>query len=135
MRPEILNPLFTPVTDLPGIGPKSAALIERVAGPHVWDLIRAQPSRMQQRTRLSEPSSLYEDQLVTLPLFILQHFIPRSPKAPYRVNGMAGDIPVSLVFFNAKGSWLQGQLPVREVRLVSGKLARFNNNWQITHPD
>ena len=77
MRPEILNPLFTPVTDLPGIGPKSAALIERVAGPHIWDLVRAQPSRMQQRTRLSEPSSLYEDQLVTLPLFVLQHFIPR----------------------------------------------------------
>ena len=135
MRPEILNPLFTPVTDLPGIGPKSAALIERVAGPHVWDLIRAQPSRMQQRTRLSEPSSLCEDQLVTLPLFVLQHFIPRSPKAPYRVTCMAGDIPVSLVFFTAKGAWLQGRLPVREVRLVSVKLARFNNNWQITHPD
>ena len=135
MRPEILNPLFTPVTDLPGIGPKSAALIERVAGPHVWDLVRAQPSRVQQRTRIAEPTPLYEDQLVTIPLFVLQHFIPRSPKAPYRVNCMAGDTPVSLVFFNAKGSWLQGQLPVREERLVSGKLARFNNNWQITHPD
>ncbi|MGB1157640.1 MAG: ATP-dependent DNA helicase RecG, partial [Alphaproteobacteria bacterium] len=66
---------------------------------------------------------------------VLQHFIPRSPKAPYRVNCMAGDVPVSLVFFNAKGSWLQGQLPIREERLISGKLARFNNNWQITHPD
>ena len=135
MRPAILNPLFTPVTDLPGIGPKSAKLIERVAGTHVWDLMRAQPSRMQQRTKIKEPTALYEDQLVTLPLFVLQHFVPRSPKAPYRVNCMAGETPVSLVFFNAKGSWLQGQLPVREERVVSGKLARFNNNWQITHPD
>ncbi|MGB1147349.1 MAG: ATP-dependent DNA helicase RecG, partial [Alphaproteobacteria bacterium] len=135
MRPAILNPLFTPVTDLPGIGPKSAALIERVAGPHVWDLIRAQPNRVQQRTRITEPTDLYEDQLVTLPLFVLQHFVPRSPKAPYRVNCMAGETPVQLVFFNAKGPWLQGQLPQREDRIISGKLARFNGNWQITHPD
>ena len=135
MRPAILNPLFTPVTDLPGIGPKSAALIERVAGPCVWDLLRARPHRVQQRSRITEPSALYEDQLVTLPLFVLQHVVPRSPKAPYRVNCMAGNTAVQLVFFNAKGPWLQGQLPVREDRLVSGKLARFNGAWQITHPD
>ena len=74
MRPAILNPLFTPVTDLPGIGPKSAALIERIAGPHLWDVLRAQPHRVQQRTRIDAPSDLYEDQLVTLPLLILQPY-------------------------------------------------------------
>ena len=135
MRPAILNPLFTPVTDLPGIGPKSAALIERIAGPHLWDVLRAQPHRVQQRTRIDAPSDLYEDQLVTLPLLILQHAAPRNPKAPYRVNALAGDIPVQLVFFNARGAWLEGQLPPRADRVVSGKLARFNGNWQMTHPD
>ena len=85
-------------------------------------------------TRIDAPSDLYEDQLVTLPLLILQHAAPHSPKAPYRVNALAGDIPVQLVFFNARGAWLEGQLPTRADRVVSGKLARFNGNWQMTLP-
>ena len=39
MRPDILFPVFAPVTSLPGIGPRMAKLVEKVAGPHVVDLL------------------------------------------------------------------------------------------------
>ena len=39
MRPEILFALFAPVTSFDGVGPRIAKLIEKVAGPHVVDLL------------------------------------------------------------------------------------------------
>ena len=39
MRPDILFPLFAPVTSLDGIGPRIGSAIERLAGPHVVDLL------------------------------------------------------------------------------------------------
>ena len=39
MRSALLDPLFAPVTVLPGIGPQLGRLIEKVAGPLVVDLL------------------------------------------------------------------------------------------------
>ena len=39
LRPEILFPLFAPVTSLPGIGPRLGKLVERLAGPAAIDLL------------------------------------------------------------------------------------------------
>jgi len=44
MRPDILNPLFAPVTALSGIGPRLAEPIGRLAGPKVVDLLWHLPS-------------------------------------------------------------------------------------------
>ncbi len=39
MRPQILFPLFAPITGLPGIGPRTARQIAGLAGPLVVDLL------------------------------------------------------------------------------------------------
>ena len=39
MRPEILFPLFAPASSLKGVGPKIAPLVEKLAGPHVRDVL------------------------------------------------------------------------------------------------
>ncbi len=44
MRPEILFPLFAPVTSLPGVGPRGATAIETLAGSKVVDLCWHLPS-------------------------------------------------------------------------------------------
>ncbi len=44
MRPEILFPLFAPVTALAGVGPRFAKLFERLAGPQVVSLLWHLPS-------------------------------------------------------------------------------------------
>ena len=43
-RPEILFPLFAPVTALGGVGPRIGKLIEKLAGAHVVDLLWHLPS-------------------------------------------------------------------------------------------
>src|SRR5437867_3307673 len=50
MRPEILFPLFSPVTSLKGVGQKIAPLVEKVAGPTVRDLIFLSPQSFIRRT-------------------------------------------------------------------------------------
>ena len=44
MRPPIPYPLFSPVTSLPGIGPRIGKLVERLAGPFLADLLWHLPS-------------------------------------------------------------------------------------------
>lgn len=39
LRPAVLFPLFRPVTSLPGLGPRLGKLAEKLAGPHVTDLL------------------------------------------------------------------------------------------------
>ena len=44
-RPFILDPLFRPLTDLPGVGPRNAALFEKlIFGPKILDLLWHKPS-------------------------------------------------------------------------------------------
>ena len=39
MRPEILFPLFAPVTKLPGVGPRIVKLVEKCVGTQLVDLL------------------------------------------------------------------------------------------------
>ena len=51
MRPEILFPLFADVSTLKGVGPRSAPLVHKVAGPLVRDVLFLSPSGIIQRRR------------------------------------------------------------------------------------
>ena len=44
MRPQVLYPLFAPARSLPGVGPRLAAVVEKLAGPRVVDLLWHLPS-------------------------------------------------------------------------------------------
>jgi len=44
VRPEVLYPLFADIGTLPGVGPRTRPLVERLAGPHVVDLCWHLPS-------------------------------------------------------------------------------------------
>src|SRR5436190_19717286 len=50
MRPEILFPLFAPVTTLKGVGPRVAPLLEKLAGTKVRDVLWLQPHSLVRRT-------------------------------------------------------------------------------------
>ena len=50
MRPEILFPLFAPITSLKGVGPRVAPLLEKLAGPIVRDVAFLVPHSLVRRT-------------------------------------------------------------------------------------
>ncbi|QQR40685.1 ATP-dependent DNA helicase RecG [Devosia rhizoryzae] len=142
-RPETLQPLFRSLHSIKGVGDKLAALLTRFFGAPegqeaiVLDILMHMPSGVVDRRRQVGIAEAYMNQVVTLRLHIDRHQPPPrgKPHIPHRVfaHDETGDI--SLVFFRAQGGWVEKALPVGGERWVSGQIAFFNGEKQITHPD
>jgi len=135
MRPEILFELFKPVTSLKGVGPRIAALLEKVAGSHVVDLCWHLPSGLIDRRYSPTVAEAQAGVIATLTLTILTHKKPANRRMPYKVICEDETGKIELVFFHAHEDYLRKNLPEGEIRVVSGKLETFGNGLQITHPD
>ncbi|MEM7121296.1 MAG: ATP-dependent DNA helicase RecG [Pseudomonadota bacterium] len=135
MRPEILFPVFMPVTGLPGIGPRLAKLVERVAGERVVDLLWLLPTGMVDRRHAPDIRDAEPGQIVTLRLTVGEHQPRRNRRQPYRIICTDDTGSLMLVFFHAKEDYLKRTLPTGELRIVSGKLERYGDRLQMVHPD
>jgi ATP-dependent DNA helicase RecG len=135
MRPEILFPLFAPATSLKGVGPKVAPLVEKLAGPLVRDVLFLKPHSLVKRKPASF-LSLVDGEVATLSVVVNDHQRPRGPSQPWRIRVVASDSGfLTLTFFKGHGPHLERQHPVGAKRIVSGKVERFNDTWNIVHPD
>jgi len=134
VRPAILDPLFSPVSTLPGIGPQLAKLFERLAGPLVVDLLWHLPSGIVDRRASPPINELQPDQIVTVAVRVEAHQPGRGPR-PYRVICADQTGRLTLTYFNVKGDYLARLLPVGAERVVSGRVEFYNGAPQITHPD
>jgi ATP-dependent DNA helicase RecG len=134
MRPEILFPLFAPVSSLKGVGPKIEPLVERLAGPLVRDLAFLAPSGLVHRRRTTASEAL-EGESQTFLVTIDAHFPPGRHGHPYRIRTFDGTGFITLAWFKGHGPHLARQYPVGQQRAVSGLVERFNGELQIAHPD
>jgi ATP-dependent DNA helicase RecG len=135
MRPEILFPLFKPVTSLKGVGPRIAKLVEKAAGPNVVDLIWHLPAGIIDRRYAPKVSEARPGVIATMTLHVDRHQKPPNKRLPYKVFCSDDTGKIALVFFHAHADYLQKALPEGEVRVVSGKVESFGRELQITHPD
>lgn len=135
MRPEILFPLFKPVTTISGVGPRFGKLIEALAGPQLVDLLWHLPSGLVDRRFMPKIVDAPEGRIATLVVEVVKHVPPRHPRLPYRVTCADATGEIVLVFFHAKKDWLEKSLPIGETRAVSGTIERYQDAVQMTHPD
>lgn len=134
MRPEVLFPLFAPVTSLPGVGPRMAALIGKLGGTNVVDLLWQLPRDLIDRTLSPSIAEAPKGQIATLSLIVDSH-MPGHGKRPYRVRCADDSGFVTLIFFHPRKDYLQRSLPEGQKRLISGVIEEWNGEFQITHPD
>ncbi|MBS0296017.1 MAG: ATP-dependent DNA helicase RecG [Proteobacteria bacterium] len=134
MRPEILFPLFAPVSTLKGVGPKLLPAVEKLAGPLVRDLLFLAPSNLVFRTQ-SDAVSAREGEVQTFAVTIGQHLRPHKIGAPYKIRCFDQTGFINLIYFKVFGDHLEKAHPVGAARVVSGKVERFGNEVQIAHPD
>jgi len=135
MRPEILFPLFAPVTTLPGVGPRMAEKYARVAGERVIDVLWLRPAGYVDRRLRPSIAAVPEGSVATLALNILSHQKPPRPKIPYRILCSDETSALELVFFGGSNDYLARALPEGGRRLVSGRLERHEGRLQMAHPD
>jgi ATP-dependent DNA helicase RecG len=135
MRPEVLFPLFASVTTLPGVGPRVAKLVERVAGDKVADLCWHLPTGLVDRRFAPKVAEAPVGAVATLTLRVDRHEKPHGPRAPYRVLCSDETGFIALIFFSTRDDYLRRMLPEGAVRVVSGLVEEFNGGRQISHPD
>ncbi len=144
MRPDALNPLFAKAETIKGVGPRVVALLKKafdlppgVTEPRVLDFLWHLPTGVIDRR--AEPSirDAVPGTIATLGLRVLKHRAPpgRNSKAPYRVACEDDTGKLDIVFFRAERAFVERQLPVGQLRYVSGRIEAYGDQLQIVHPD
>ncbi len=139
MRPSLLDPLFAEASALPGVGPKTGKLFDRLLGEsgqpaRVVDVLLHLPVSAIDRRNRPKIAQAPIGAVSTLQVRVTEHRPPRG-KGPYRVltEDETGDL--TLVFFRANSGWIEKLLPIGETRWVSGLVEIFDFYRQMVHPD
>ena len=135
MRPEILFPVFAPITTLSGVGPCLAKTIEKLAGPHVADLYWHLPTGIIDRRFAPKIANAVPGAIATMTVKVDAHHPARNRRMPYKIVCSDETGTMTLVFFHARDDYLRKTLPEGETRVVSGKVELFGDEVQMTHPD
>ena len=120
---------------LPGIGPRYSALLTRLCGPNLRDLLWHLPVSGLSRQAVASARGVESGQIVTLTLQIESHEPPPQRGKPYRIQTWHEGGRIELVYFNQKGDYLNRILPVGGKRLVSGRIEWRHGLGQMIHPD
>jgi ATP-dependent DNA helicase RecG len=142
MRPAVLNPLFAPLSALPGIGPKLEKLFARLIGrdeekPRIVDLLFHLPTSLVDRRNRPKLSEVEPGVVVTVAVTIDRHRPPprHRPRAPYNIEASDDTSTLTITYFNARKDYLQTLFPVGELRYVSGVATVYDGHLQMVHPE
>ena len=143
MRPNHLNIFFGSLQSIKGVGPKLAQTFAKLLRGDVLldarriDLLLHLPHSLIDRSLQTDLASAPEGAIVTVKATIDKHLPPPrgNRRVPYRVLAHDETDSLTLTYFHAKGGYLERQMPVGEMRYISGRLERYNGEPQITHPD
>lgn len=134
MRPQILFPLFAPSANLKGVGPRTAPLLEKLAGPLVRDVLFLGPQNLVHRPVVAA-NQARDGEIATLHVTIDAHLPPQRSNQPYRIRTFDGTAFLTLIWFKVQGDHLLRSHPVGAKRAVSGKVDHFGSELQMAHPD
>jgi ATP-dependent DNA helicase RecG len=144
MRPNELSQLFASAEALKGIGPRLADLLKKavrlppgVTAPRVLDVLWHLPTGVIDRRAEPTVAAAVPGTIATLKVRVVKHRAPPrgNRKAPYKVATEDETGRLDLVFFHAERSFIERQLPVGEMRYVSGRVERYGDKLQMAHPD
>ncbi|WP_334193522.1 ATP-dependent DNA helicase RecG [Pararhodobacter sp.] len=134
-RTEILFPLFGALEGLDGIGPKTAKLFKGLGVETPRDLLFVLPHSGIDRRLRASVRDVVPPEVATVEVEVGNHLPPRQKGRPYRVLVRDAQQEFQLVFFHARGDYLQKLLPSGQRRLVSGRVETFDGVYQMAHPD
>ena len=134
-RPPELFPLFAGLETLEGVGEKTAKALAGLGVERPKDLLFLLPHSGVDRGRKASVREVVPPCVVTVEVEVGAHFPPRTKGKPYRVMVRDAALEFTLVFFHARGDFLQRLLPTGQRRLVSGRVELFDGLAQMVHPD
>ncbi|RWR31480.1 ATP-dependent DNA helicase RecG [Sinirhodobacter populi] len=134
-RPVLLFPLFAGVESLPGIGAKTAQALAQGEITRPRDLALTLPYSVIDRRPVRSVRGVQPPAVVTVEVTVLSHSPARRKGGPSRVLVQDAEADFALIFFHARGDYLEKTLPVGARRIVSGRIEAFEGSFQMVHPD
>ncbi len=134
MKPEHLDLLLSPINRLKGVGPKLENIINKLGIKLNVHFLWHFPYRIIEKKYYENIHDAPISQLVTLKIEVVKHYPSKFRRQPYRVTCLANDTPIDIVYFNARHPVVRSVLPIKSIKMISGKLEFFKNKFQITHP-
>jgi len=137
MRSLLLDPLYRSIRTLDGVGPKNAQFLEKlIDGERIIDLLRHKPIEVINRQSQVSLSQAKTGNIITVIVTIISHTPSKKRGKPYRIRARdAAASPIDIVYFNASGQWLKDTYPIGKDIMISGKIEKWNDQWQMLHPD
>lgn len=131
-----LDSLYKPLTVLQGIGPKYRALLTTlIKGDRLIDLAFHMPHSYVSRKVLTKLVHVPFDTPIIVKVTVEAHKPPRKYSGPYEIITSDGTSYLSIVYFHAKGDYLEKLYPVGREVAIAGKVESFGGKKQMMHPD
>ena len=112
MRSEEINPLFATISSISGIGPKIEQLFKKLLGNKLINLLLHIPYNVIKRKNLENLLEAPLKTNITIKVKIIKHSPSVFKRQPYKVKCICGDVPLDLVFFNARHPVIKKNLPM-----------------------
>lgn len=135
LRPPLLFPLFSEITVIPGIGSKLQKPFQKCVGHYIIDVLFHLPVGLVDRRPMPPIFSMESGQVVTSLVKVLDYQEPDQKSKPFKVVCTNETGELILVFFHAYLDYIKRQLPLNQLRVVSGKIERFGKQVTMAHPD
>jgi len=134
MRSEKINPLFSQISSISGIGPKLEILFNKLVGYKLVNLLWHLPYNVIKRNKHDRIHEAEINSIVTIKVKILKYIPSRFKRQPFRIKCICNGTPIDIIYFNARHPVIKSTLPLDTEKYISGKLEYFRNQYQITHP-
>jgi ATP-dependent DNA helicase RecG len=134
-RPEVLFPLFSELTALDGVGPKTLRFYERMEIANPAQLVLTLPTGGIDRHLRASIREARPPEIVTVEVEIGLHQPSTARNRPYRIHVRDALTEFLLVFFHPRADWLQRTFPAGQRRIVSGRVEIFDGIAQMVNPD
>ena len=126
--------LLSDLTELKGVGLKTANLLKRKKINNIFDLLWQLPKTYTDRSLSSKIKDLKIGNIQTVNIIPKKYSFPRIRNLPNRV--LCSDVTGSIdcIFFNSYEGYIKKILPLGKEITVSGKISFFKNKYQLTNP-
>lgn len=138
-----LNYLLSSIKNIKGIGEKSYKMYHKLLSNkrfldnevRVLDLLYHKPIKLQLRQLNPNLNSINNGDLVILDVIVDNYEKPQRKNQPHKIRCLANTGFINIVFFNYFPDFLSKHFKEGNKIRISGKIEKFNNELQITHPD
>ncbi|MDR1498917.1 MAG: ATP-dependent DNA helicase RecG [Rickettsiales bacterium] len=146
MRPEILNFLFTSISNLSGVGDKTKQNYIRLltkkkvaAGesldPKMFNLLFHLPERVLRRRIIDNVGEITDGDVITAKVKVISHNPPGRTKQPYTITCFLGQNFLNIVYYTYYENYINVKFRIDGEVFVSGRIEFYNSQLQMVHPD